>query len=120
MVPKISLGCGLRLAWERGCRRLLCESDCRELVNNLADLEWVRGHSHRAILGEICDMLHWNWRIELSWVAREGNLVADLLTKRGLFLSTSGILVMDVPPIELQIILLKIPLVLFSLCFFFG
>lgn len=32
--------------WEHGIHRLLCESDCLELVNTVADLDSVRTHVH--------------------------------------------------------------------------
>lgn len=107
LAEAMALRDGLRLAWERGYRCLLCESVCKELVNNLDDMEWVRVHVHRATLSEIQDMLRWNLRVELSWVAWEGYMVAYWLAKRGPFLPTTGIHEIEVPHSELKILLLK-------------
>lgn len=98
---------GLRVAWEQGCRRLICESDCLELVRNLANVDWVSMHSHGGILREIRDMMGWSWKIDISWIAIEGNMVADWLAKRGSSLVSSGIHELALPPPELKILLLK-------------
>ncbi|XP_057442373.1 uncharacterized protein LOC130734086 [Lotus japonicus] len=103
----LALRDGLRLAWERGFRKIICESDSLEVVKVVQHGGRFDTHVHGQILSEIGELLNRKWRVELGWVAREGNMVADWLAKQGSLLSLCGFNVVDVTPPGLGLLLLK-------------
>lgn len=52
---------GLRLAWERGFRKLICESDNLELVKTVQQGGSLITHAHGQILSDIRELLNRNW-----------------------------------------------------------
>ncbi|CAL1407041.1 unnamed protein product [Linum trigynum] len=74
---------GLDIAWRHGCRTLMVESDSKlaiELVNNRTDPL----HPYATLLAAIRRKIAQDWVVRLSHVYREGNRVADWLSKHSL------------------------------------
>lgn len=81
MEEAIALRTGLELAWNTGYREVRCEVDCKELVQGLRDHEICR------FCPELQGINNWcrrDWKVEIIWVPRECNMVADHLAKRGI------------------------------------
>ncbi|XP_057452845.1 uncharacterized protein LOC130744699 [Lotus japonicus] len=98
---------GLQFAWDRGVRRLVCDSDCQELVTIVADPVRVSFHIHALVLREIRNMLARSKRVEFFWCCRDGNVVANWMVKQGFLLPMIGNRMVEVPPLELEVLLLK-------------
>lgn len=73
----IALRNGLAFAWNKGVRKLLCETDCQELTQALTDTTRVMCHDHSMVLYEIKELIERQWQVLVSWVPREANAVAD-------------------------------------------
>ncbi|CAL1362249.1 unnamed protein product [Linum trigynum] len=74
---------GLEVAWNTGCRTLKMESDSRlaiELINNRLD----QVHPYSTLLSAIRRKLSQDWLVSISHTYREGNRVADWLSKHSL------------------------------------
>ena len=74
---------GFDLVWEKGYRRVYCESDSKEAIHLIFS---VNCHSH-VYQSMIVDIQHWlrkNWDVELIHVLREANSCADFLANEGL------------------------------------
>lgn len=50
---------GLKFTWEHGAWKLLCKSDCKDLVQVIAYPKSARVHVHGAVITEIQHMLKW-------------------------------------------------------------
>ncbi|KAL6555157.1 hypothetical protein OROGR_006415 [Orobanche gracilis] len=102
---------GLKIAWSKGYRRIVCETDCVELVRAVTETD-----SERFIetIKEIKLLLRREWETSISWIPRESNRAADWLAKKGLHLLNSGVKVIDVADSELETILLRDSLFAFS------
>ncbi|XP_057418165.1 uncharacterized protein LOC130712346 [Lotus japonicus] len=98
---------GLILAWSRGMRKLICNSDCQELINVLMGHTVTVNLPHGHLLNEIRGLLAREWRVEIAWSCRDANNVADWLAKRGSGLLTGGSIVIESPNSELEVLLLK-------------
>ncbi|XP_057418578.1 uncharacterized protein LOC130712781 [Lotus japonicus] len=75
---------GLRLAWQQGIRKLLCYSDCMEVVDALSENRSHNLYSYAAFLSEAKNLLHQDWEVTLLHKPRELNLPADALAKIGM------------------------------------
>lgn len=95
---------GLLIAWNHGSRNILCELDCRELVNILKLPYHIDYHAHALILQEVSCLLRRSWRVELFLIYREG---AVWLAKKGSRAQVDDVCLIAKPPSELEVILLK-------------
>ncbi|CAL1361155.1 unnamed protein product [Linum trigynum] len=90
---------GLKLGWNLGHRTLIIESDSQvaiQLVNNRLDPL----HPYASILSAIRRKIAQDWVVSLVHTYREGNRVADWLSKHSL-VYPYGMYVLDSPPPEL-------------------
>ncbi|CAL1390513.1 unnamed protein product [Linum trigynum] len=74
---------GLEIAWTRGCRVLRIESDSKlaiELIQNRHD----QVHPYSTLISAIRRKLSQNWLVSITHTYREGNRVADWLSKHSL------------------------------------
>ncbi|CAL1373122.1 unnamed protein product [Linum trigynum] len=91
---------GLQLAWKKGIRFLILESDSQlalDLIKNRTDA----AHLHATILGLIRRLLAQGWVVQLAHTYREGNRVADWLSKHSL-VYPFGTYELDEPPGDLK------------------
>ncbi|XP_038999688.1 uncharacterized protein LOC120125286 [Hibiscus syriacus] len=68
---------GLRLAWDKGLRRILVESDSKDTITLLIKREASRGVS--SLIPRVHEFLQRDWSISLRHVPRECNRVVDTL-----------------------------------------
>lgn len=68
---------GLWLAWNRGYRDVICETDCADLIVVLGAEDRIRFHDQVRVLMDIRELLRRDWRVTLVWVDRERNASAD-------------------------------------------
>ncbi|KAJ1428119.1 Ribonuclease H domain [Sesbania bispinosa] len=90
---------GLIIAWERGHKKLIVESDSMEvihLVNNQTYYEDQFGE----VVRHIQQLLKKDWHVQCIHVMREANLLADLLAKLHNY-GVDGVSIWDDPPLEL-------------------
>ncbi|KAL4335788.1 hypothetical protein GQ457_07G042280 [Hibiscus cannabinus] len=71
--------CGLQLAWEKGCRRIILEVDSLEVVKALQE-DCRQGHIC-SLLFHIRLFLQRNWEVHVVHVLRRANSIADRLAK---------------------------------------
>ena len=95
---------GLQMAWTKGYREVICEVDSKELMDKLGDNTLYR---FMPILKEINDVIQRNWSISLSHIRREANATADWLAKFGANNSNLGVVEFEVPPYEIETLLLR-------------
>lgn len=94
---------GLRLAWERGARRVECQSDSLDAVTLVHSIP-CSTHVYASLVWDIKDLLGRDWRVELYHTLREGNACADFLAKFGAHQS-HDLVTIDHPPLELSLLL---------------
>lgn len=82
MSEALALRDGLVTAWNHGGRKILCELDCKELVNLIKLPAENAQHAQLALVNDIRQLLRRTWTIEVTWIHREENAVADWLAKR--------------------------------------
>ncbi|CAL1403276.1 unnamed protein product [Linum trigynum] len=90
----------LWLAWNNGCRTLIVETDSQvaiQLVNHRTDSL----HLYDALLTAIRRKISQDWVVNLIHTYREGNRVADWLSKHSL-VYLYGMYELETPPEELQ------------------
>ncbi|KAK4262634.1 hypothetical protein QN277_028172 [Acacia crassicarpa] len=92
---------GLQLAWNRGFRNVICESDSKLLVDLLNG--GLSNGSQSIVVLQIQQLMRYDWSLQLIHICREQNLVADCLAKDGL--SNSSIY--DLCPTHLKTLVLK-------------
>lgn len=99
-----ALEIGLQVVWERGFRDVVCSVDRRDLIQALQDDD---NHQFLPILGEIRQLLQRNWVVSLNGISREYNEPTDWLPKRGA--SSPAILwcLLEEPPWELEVLILR-------------
>ncbi|KAF7806654.1 ribonuclease H [Senna tora] len=72
---------GLELAWKKGCKKVICESDSRDALQSV---EWATDvHIYRSMIKKIRELLGREWEVRLVHTLREGNQCADYLAKMG-------------------------------------
>lgn len=76
---------GLRIAWARGFRHIIVNSNSQTAINLLSD-GCCRTHSYHSLVEAIHDVHGDAGRIQWKHVLRESNQVADALVKYGLSL----------------------------------
>lgn len=72
---------GLKLAWQKGVRKLLCYFDCMEVVEMLSENRSHNLYSYAAYLSEAKNLLHQEWEVSLHHKPREQKLSADALAR---------------------------------------
>lgn len=73
---------GLSMAWQRGFRNLICESDSKEAIR-LVEEAYIDYHHLSSVISNIRDWLQKSWNVRLVHVFREANFGADCLAKLG-------------------------------------
>lgn len=90
---------GLKLAWERGIRNLICYTDsliARKLITEQTEIF----HRYASIIQDIKDQMILPWRIDLRHTLREGNQSADHLAKLGAN-NVEQLQIFEKPPLDL-------------------
>ncbi|CAL1408401.1 unnamed protein product [Linum trigynum] len=88
---------GLDMTWKKGCRAVRLESDSQlaiQLINNRNDPV----HPHATLLSAIRRRISQEWLVSITHVYREGNRVADWLSKHSLVYSYGVHEVANPPP----------------------
>ncbi|CAJ2665276.1 unnamed protein product [Trifolium pratense] len=94
---------GLKIARERGYRRIHCYSDSQTMVDAISkDLNSF--HRYAAVIASIKDLLQLDWEVRLSHSLREGNAGADFLAKIG-SANDDKLTFWESPPVEMESIL---------------
>ncbi|KAF7820665.1 ribonuclease H [Senna tora] len=79
---------GLELAWKKGCKKVIRESDSRDALQSV---EWATDvHLYRSLIKKIRELLGREWEVKLVHTLREGNQWADYLAKMGSKRKDSG------------------------------
>ncbi|CAN1183029.1 Putative ribonuclease H protein At1g65750 [Linum perenne] len=73
---------GLQLAWERGYRKIQLQLDSQCAVLLLQG-EGLEDHAHAATIMTATELLRRNWKVQIIYVYRESNNVADFLANYG-------------------------------------
>lgn len=107
MAEASAMRAGLLFSWDNDVRRLICESDCLELVKMVTDHVRAQVLIHGSILRDIWEVLDRDWQVHVCWCSRESNSAADWLARRGSWLSMEGLSVLAAPPPELDVIVLR-------------
>jgi len=105
LLPELlAIAKGLKLAWDRGYRKIICHSDSKDALRLLSTNQ-VGFHKYRVLIFEIRELLSRDWTIRIKHTFREANFCADFMAK----LATSydnGLMIWDEPPQGLQQLLL--------------
>lgn len=96
---------GLNLAWDKGFRRVILESDSKKALDLIRDDD-VKGNPMEYIVRQIESLWNRNWTIKLSWCFRESNDAATWLAGAALG-KGSGLRVLMEPPLLLEPILMR-------------
>lgn len=89
---------GLSLAWERGIRKLICISDCEDVVKALTGLGSFNLYSCAAYLAEARSLINQEWEVSILHHNRERNKPADALAKLGMSLRRDFTALENPPP----------------------
>lgn len=73
---------GLRLAWNNGFRKVLCESDSMTALD-LISSKLDKTHPYFPLVDRIKQFKHHSWELSFHHSLREGNFCADWLAKFG-------------------------------------
>ncbi|KAL4385217.1 hypothetical protein GQ457_15G009690 [Hibiscus cannabinus] len=90
---------GLLHVWSMGYRRVELESDCLEAVRVINNESDMMGGS--VLVESIKRLLGQDWRVEVRYISRENNRIADLLAKRGRNMQLVPLRFVT-PPVELE------------------
>jgi ribonuclease HI len=105
LLPELlAMAKGLKLAWDRGYRKIICHSDSKDALR-LLFANQVGSHKYRALIFEIRELLSRDWTVRIEHTFREANFCADFMAK----FATScdnGLMIWDEPPQGLQQLLL--------------
>ncbi|CAL1414425.1 unnamed protein product [Linum trigynum] len=91
---------GLEFAWKKGSRFLVLETDS-QLALQLIEQRRDEVHPYATILGAIRRLLSQDWMVRLVHTYREGNRVADWLSKHSL-VYPFGMYELEAPPLEVN------------------
>ncbi|KAJ6420916.1 hypothetical protein OIU84_028322 [Salix udensis] len=105
LLPELlAIAKGLKLAWDRGYRKINCHSNSKDALR-LLSANQVGFHKYRALIFEIRELLRRDWTVRIEHIFREANFCADFMAK----FATScdnGLMIWDEPPQGLQQLLL--------------
>ncbi|MED6180961.1 hypothetical protein PIB30_014940 [Stylosanthes scabra] len=81
---------GLTLAWECGCKNVICETDCVNafslLTKKYIHMSWsdIRNmiRDHNDLVAKIDDVLHWDWTAIFSLIEPRANTAAGLMAEK--------------------------------------
>lgn len=74
---------GIMLAWHKGFKNVILESDSMDLVNLMNDRRFGQFHVYATLVGEIKRLLQCDWIMKIMHVYRDANICADTLAKHG-------------------------------------
>jgi hypothetical protein len=86
----------LKLAWNKGFRKVFRNSDSIEAIRLLTVSE-VGFHKYRSIIRDIRRLMAWNWDVRIQHTYREANACADFIAKLAAS-NDQGFTVWDVSP----------------------
>lgn len=95
---------GLKLAWERGYRALVCDSDSQSAITMVLH-DVTPFHPHAPLVKCIRKFLDFTWDLTFEHTYREGNHCADWLAKFGAS-SDQSFTIWETCPVELHLTLL--------------
>ncbi|KAK4262866.1 hypothetical protein QN277_028366 [Acacia crassicarpa] len=72
---------GLKLAWDFGVKNVILESDAQELIRRITA---PSSHPGSLLFEQIRKMLRREWQVNLRYIPREINRLADALAKLGI------------------------------------
>ncbi|XP_057440347.1 uncharacterized protein LOC130732283 [Lotus japonicus] len=99
-----ALKLSLQLVWDRGFREVYCSVDCSELIRALEDED---NHRFFPILSDIRELISRQWKVSISDISQDCNQPADWLARRGAFTSSRALCILDTPPSDLEILVLR-------------
>ncbi|CAN1154631.1 Putative ribonuclease H protein At1g65750 [Linum perenne] len=73
---------GMHLAWEKGVRKLMIQTDLRAAVAIMTN-ESDRAHRHATLVEQFCSLKNREWDVLIHHVYREANFAADYLANIG-------------------------------------
>ncbi|XP_057452140.1 uncharacterized protein LOC130743947 [Lotus japonicus] len=95
------------MAWNKGARQIVCESDCQELVDIVLNRAHVQQHAQTGVIQDIFVLMNMTWHVELAWIPREINCAADWMAKQAVRCGNPGFHHVDSPPHELEVFILQ-------------
>ncbi|XP_057453233.1 uncharacterized protein LOC130745107 [Lotus japonicus] len=95
---------GLHIAWAQGYKDIIVEMDCKEVLKELTN---TASHSFCPMLGEIASLLRQQWKVHVQWIPRDCNMAADCLAHIGGTASSSGLHILERPPVEVEPFILR-------------
>lgn len=104
LAEAMALKIGLQIAWDKGWRKVQCTVDCGTLVQALNDVD---SRIFLPILDDILELMARNWYVSLSTISRECNQPADWLARKGASSPNVDLCILEVPPPEVEILLLR-------------
>ncbi|XP_057450642.1 uncharacterized protein LOC130742565 [Lotus japonicus] len=104
MAEASALRDGLKLAWERGWKRVGCEVDSVELLQVLQ--QRMNGNIFPIVV-EIWNYLDRNWEISINRISRDYNAVADHIARIIARTVVQEFWVLETPSFELEVHLLR-------------
>ncbi|KAF7842178.1 ribonuclease H [Senna tora] len=87
---------GVKIAWEKGFRKIIVECDSFLAVKQLSGTTNNVNICH-PVSHSIKDMLNFKWDVQIKLISRSENLCADTMAKKGLSLK-NGLALLDDPP----------------------
>ncbi|MED6124042.1 hypothetical protein PIB30_055267 [Stylosanthes scabra] len=81
MATLLAIWHGLVLAWENGCRQVICETDSIEAFSLINSGHASHASDHFDLLSKIIDVLYCWWSVCVTLIQRSANNVADYLAK---------------------------------------
>ncbi|XP_057444715.1 uncharacterized protein LOC130736957 [Lotus japonicus] len=95
------------LDWRKGAHQIVCESDCKDLIDIVQKRAQTSHHAQVGILQEIYGLVGRCWRVELCWIPREINGAADWMANQGARSRWKGTQFVDSPDQELEVFVLQ-------------
>ncbi|KAJ1379445.1 Ribonuclease H domain [Sesbania bispinosa] len=97
---------GLSLSWDRGYRKIICESDSLEAAKLIGSATMSSFHEHAILLANIIALLQRDWTVYVKHTYREANFAADFFAKLGVEQS-EAFKVWTTPPAGVSLALLS-------------
>ncbi|CAN1770919.1 Putative ribonuclease H protein At1g65750 [Linum perenne] len=73
---------GMHLAWEKGVRKLVIQTDSRAAVAILLN-DSNRTHRHASIVEQFTSLKNRDWEVSIHHIYREANFAADYMANLG-------------------------------------